>query len=98
HHLRAALPVRGAMTARRVDPKGLPCGRGWTGRVLLGAAVLLSAGPPVRLSAQDSQFGVRGLGTPGRFETARARSTGGAFGPFDALSPRASRSARPCTC
>jgi len=75
------------MTARRVDPKGLPCGRGWTGRVLLGAAVLLSAGTPVRLSAQDSQFGVRGLGTPGRFETARARSTGGAFGPFDALSP-----------
>src|SRR5439155_1576452 len=54
---------------------------------LLGAAVLLSAGTPVRLSAQDSQFGVRGLGTPGRFETARARSTGGAFGPFDALSP-----------
>src|SRR5207253_67642 len=78
HHLRAALPVRGAMTARQVDPKGLPCGRGWTGRVLLGAAVLLSAGTPVRLSAQDSQFGVRGLGTPGRFETARARSTGGA--------------------
>jgi len=75
------------MTARRVDPKGLPCGRGWTGRVLLGAAVLLSAGTPVRLSAQDSQFGVRGLGTPGRFETVRARSTGGAFGPFDALSP-----------
>lgn len=39
------------------------------------------------LRAQDSQFGMRGLGTPGRFESVRARSTGGAFGPFDAFSP-----------
>ncbi len=59
---------------------------GWAGGVLL-AAVFLSAYPPIRLSAQDSQFGIRGLGTPGRFETVRVRSTGGAFGPFDALSP-----------
>jgi hypothetical protein len=51
------------------------------------AMVLLSAVAPVRLSAQDSQFGIRGLGTPGRFETVRARSTGGAFGPFDPMSP-----------
>jgi hypothetical protein len=57
----------------------------------VGVAVLamgfLSAGPPDPLSAQDSQFGIRGLGTPGRFETVRARSTGGAFGPFDPMSP-----------
>jgi len=39
------------------------------------------------LAAQDSQFGIRGLGTPGRFETVRARSTGGAFAPFDPMSP-----------
>src|SRR5207247_10545916 len=83
-HVRAPLPVRDAMTARRID--------GWTGRVLLGPAVLLSGYPPVRLSAQDSQFGIRGLGTPGRFETVRARSTGGAFGPFDPMSPLAEAS------
>lgn len=53
------------------------------------AAGLLTALPPVRLSAQDSQFGVRSLGTPGRWESVQARSTGGAFGPFDALSPLA---------
>ncbi len=39
------------------------------------------------LAAQDSQFGIRGLGTPGRWESVRARSTGGAFAPFDPLSP-----------
>ncbi|MBI1967133.1 MAG: hypothetical protein HYS40_04010 [Gemmatimonadetes bacterium] len=39
------------------------------------------------LAAQDSQFGVRGLGTPGRWESVRARATGGAFGAFDVLSP-----------
>jgi hypothetical protein len=53
-------------------------------RVLLLAALV---GRAVPLVAQDSQFGIRGLGTPGRFETVRARSTGGAFAPFDALSP-----------
>ena len=37
--------------------------------------------------AQDSQFGIRGLGTPGRWESVRARATGGAFAPFDAFSP-----------
>jgi hypothetical protein len=36
--------------------------------------------------AQDSQFGVRGLGTPGRWESVRARTTGGAFAAFDAAS------------
>src|SRR5207244_3146575 len=87
HHLRAALPVRGAMTARRADPTGLPVGRGWTGRVLVGASALLAVYPSARLAAQDSQFGIRGLGTPGRFETVRGRSTGGGLGAFDPLSP-----------
>jgi len=51
------------------------------------AAVVLTASPPDRLTAQDSQFGIRGLGTPGRWESVRSRSTGGAFAPFDPLSP-----------
>lgn len=38
------------------------------------------------VAAQDSPFGIRGLGVPGRSESVRARATGGAFGPFDALS------------
>jgi len=64
----------------------------WTGGRAAGtavvlAAVVLSASPLDRLSAQDSQFGIRGLGTPGRWESVRSRSTGGAFGPFDPLSP-----------
>ena len=75
------------MTARRVDPTGLPVGRGWTGRVLVGASALLAVYPSARLAAQDSQFGIRGLGTPGRFETVRGRSTGGGLGAFDPLSP-----------
>ena len=51
---------------------------------VLGALVL-AAPPPAR--AQDSQFGIRGLGTPGRWESVRARATGGAFAPFDPFSP-----------
>src|SRR5216110_3486949 len=51
------------------------------------AAVFLTASPPDRLTAQDSQFGIRGLGTPGRWESVRSRSTAGAFAPFDPLSP-----------
>jgi hypothetical protein len=43
--------------------------------------------PPKHLTAQDSQFGIRGLGTPGKWESVRARSSGGAFAPFDAFSP-----------
>jgi hypothetical protein len=46
--------------------------------LLLGLAVL-----PAAASAQSSQFGVRGLGLPGRALSARAFSTGGAFGMFD---------------
>lgn len=38
-------------------------------------------------SAQDSEFGIRGLGMPGRWETVRSRTTGGAFGPFEPMSP-----------
>ena len=60
---------------------------GWADRALLAGAALLAAHVPIGLSAQDSQFGVRSLGTPGRWESVRARSTGGAFAPFDALSP-----------
>ncbi len=48
---------------------------------------LLAVGPSGRVAAQDSQFGIRGLGTPGKWESVRARSTGGAFAPFDAFSP-----------
>ncbi len=50
-------------------------------------AALLTAQLPNRLSAQDSQFGIRGLGTPGKWESVRARSSGGAFAPFDGFSP-----------
>jgi hypothetical protein len=52
------------------------------------ALVALTAlGAPLDAAAQDSQFGVRGPGTPGRTESARARGTAGAFAAFDALSP-----------
>jgi hypothetical protein len=54
-----------------------------TGLFATLAALALAA--PAR--AQDSQFGLHGLGTPGRWESVRARSTGGAFAPFDAFSP-----------
>src|SRR3989441_6921784 len=60
---------------------------GWAVRVGVVLAVFLAAQPPNRLSAQDSQFGIRGLGTPGKWESVRARTTGGAFAPFDAFSP-----------
>ena len=60
---------------------------GWAVRVGVLVAVFLTAQPPNRLTAQDSQFGIRGLGTPGKLESVRARSTGGAFAPFDAFSP-----------
>jgi len=53
-------------------------------RVLLVAAVLVSGARALR--AQDSQYGIPALGTPGRPESVRARSTGGAFAAFDAMS------------
>src|SRR5262245_37050606 len=39
------------------------------------------------LAAQDSQFGIQGLGTPGKQESVRSRSAGAAFAAFDASSP-----------
>lgn len=50
-------------------------------------AILMAIGSSGGLTAQDSQFGIRGLGAPGKGESVRARSTGGAFAPFDAFSP-----------
>ena len=49
------------------------------------ALTLLLAGPivPQALPAQSSQFGVRGLGLPGREQSVRALGTGGAFASFD---------------
>jgi len=56
-------------------------------RPLVALALLITVGVSSRLAAQDSQFGIRGLGTPGKPESVRARTTGGAFAPFDAFSP-----------
>ena len=52
---------------------------------VLGFAVALTAALPA--AAQDSQFGVRSLGTPARQESVRARGTGGSFTLFDEMSP-----------
>ena len=38
------------------------------------------------LAGQDSQFGIRGLGSPGTFMSVHAWATGGAFAPFDGTS------------
>lgn len=51
-------------------------------RVHLLALALLAI-PVAELTAQSSQFGVRGLGLPGRAASARALATGGAMGLFD---------------
>src|SRR6266540_6987761 len=67
------------MTVRRSD--------GRTAVVIVAVTLLTAVWPTGRLTAQDSQFGIRGLGTPGKWESVRARSTGGAFAPFDAFSP-----------
>jgi hypothetical protein len=48
--------------------------------------ILVLAALPAAASAQSSQFGVRGLGLPGRALSARAFATGGAFGMFDSES------------
>ncbi|HUL48550.1 MAG TPA: hypothetical protein VLT79_00905 [Gemmatimonadales bacterium] len=57
-------------------------------RIGLTLAVLgvLAGVTPGVAYAQESQFGITGLGTPGRTESVRARSTGGAFAQFDSLS------------
>ena len=55
--------------------------------IVLAALGVVALAAPASVCAQDSQFGIRGLGTPGRWESVRARATGGAFAPFDAFSP-----------
>jgi hypothetical protein len=60
---------------------------GRTAVIIVVLTLLAAVGPSGRLAAQDSQFGIRGLGTPGKGESVRARTTGGAFAPFDAFSP-----------
>jgi hypothetical protein len=50
-------------------------------RALVVLALLVT--PVAAASAQSSQFGVRGLGMPGRALSTRAFSAGGAFGLFD---------------
>lgn len=44
------------------------------------------------LRAQDSEFGIRGLGSPGHWESAGSRMTAGAFAAFDELSALADAS------
>jgi hypothetical protein len=53
------------------------------GRALLLLVLVLTPG---LAAAQSSQFGVRGLGFPGRGLAARAAASGGAFGLFDSES------------
>ena len=48
--------------------------------------VALLTALPAAASAQSSQFGVRGLGLPGREQSARAMGAGGAFSFFDPAS------------
>src|SRR5258707_4298828 len=62
---------------------------GRTAVVIVAVTLLAAVWLTGRLAAQDSQFGIRGLGTPGKWESVRARTTGGAFAPFDAFSPMA---------
>ncbi len=50
-------------------------------RRLLLALLIIGATAPV--AAQSSQFGIRGLGHPGRASSVRTLGTGGAFGLFD---------------
>jgi len=56
-------------------------------RVVVAACCGLLAGWGSTASGQDSQFGIRGLGTPGNFSSVRAWTTGGALAPFDGNSP-----------
>jgi len=60
---------------------------GLTVCVVMVLAFVMAVRPSGRLAAQDSHFGIRGLGTPGKWESVRARATGGAFAPFDPFSP-----------
>ena len=53
-------------------------------RILLIASLLFAGSSAVH--AQSSQFGVRGIGHPGRWASARTLATGGALGVFDGMS------------
>lgn len=53
-------------------------------RLVLATAVSLLL--PASVAAQASQFGIRGLGQPGRFASVRALGSAGAFAPMDELS------------
>jgi len=55
--------------------------------VVAGLWLGLGTGAASDAHGQDAQYSIGGLGTPGRPEGVRARSTGGAFAPFDAASP-----------
>ena len=59
-------------------------------RAVLLALVLAGLGR--RAQAQDSEFGIRGLGSPGHWESAGSRMTAGAFAAFDELSALADAS------
>lgn len=61
-------------------------------RCLAGALVAACLGWPRPVRAQDSEFGIRGLGSPGHWESASSRMTAGAFAAFDALSALADAS------
>jgi hypothetical protein len=52
-------------------------------RRILFLIALVAGGGMHPLAAQSSQFGVRGLGLPGREQSVRAMGTGGAFAFFD---------------
>src|SRR2546427_10839542 len=72
------------MTARRTSAPGPLSASRRGGTVALVAVLACCVAGPAR--AQDSQFGIKGLGTPGRMEGVRVRSTAGAFAPFDPIS------------
>src|SRR5437899_10329064 len=72
------------MTARRTSAPGPLSASRRGGTVALVAMLACCVAGPAR--AQDSQFGIKGLGTPGRMEGVRVRSTAGAFAPFDPIS------------
>jgi hypothetical protein len=63
-------------------------------RVALLAATLALTGVVLARAAraQDSEFGIRGLGSPGHWESASSRATAGAFAAFDELSALADAS------
>lgn len=56
-------------------------------RTVRAAALVFTAlAATGRVAGQDSPLSIHGLGIPGRFESVRARATGGGFAAFDQLS------------